>query len=243
MTTRKEYDPHLFALRTPMPINLESFFSFMERGGPVMWPILGLSVVSLAVVLDRVLFWLGVHRPSRLGRFSKLCDALRRGDNVKARALAEDDRSPYARVAMRLLDAGATDAVAVEAVERERPRLDRFMITLSTIITAAPLLGILGTVTGIIQAFRLLGEDTMITDPRMLSGGIAEALLTTAGGLVVALVTLFPYMAFRGQIDRAIGRMEALVASAKQGLASVERTASPSAAKREELKAVIGRTG
>jgi biopolymer transport protein ExbB len=80
------------------------------------------------------------------------------------------------------------------------------------------MLGILGTVTGIIQSFELLGGKQSIIDPNDVSGGIAEALITTAGGLIIALAALFPYMMFRVQSDRALGRFEAIVTAAKQGL-------------------------
>jgi biopolymer transport protein ExbB len=132
--------------------------------------------------------------------------------------MVTDDSSPYGVVAKLLLDIGASDAVAMEAVESQRPRIDRFMVALSTIITAAPLLGILGTVLGIIQSFRLLGEQAVLTDPSDVAGGIAAALLTTALGLIIALVTLFPYMLFKGWSSRAIGRIDALIAAAQQGL-------------------------
>ena len=134
-----------------------------------------------------------------------------------AEQIIRKDRSPFAEVARRLLKHGATEAVAVEVVEAQRPRLDRFMVSLSTIVTAAPLLGILGTVIGIIQSFRLLGEQTTLTDPRDVSAGIAAALLTTALGLLVALITLFPYMIFRSHVDRALGRLESVIAAAQQG--------------------------
>ena len=92
------------------------------------------------------------------------------------------------------------------------------MVSLSTTITAAPLIGILGTVIGIIRSFNQLGgDDGGINDPSVVSHGIAEALLTTAVGLVVALMTLFPYMVFKGQADRALGRVETIVAAAQQG--------------------------
>ena len=97
------------------------------------------------------------------------------------------------------------------------------MNALSTIITAAPMLGILGTVTGIIQSFNLIGSQNVMTDPHLVSGGIAEALITTAAGLVVALLTLFPFMAFRAQVDRSLGRLEVLVASARAYLNAVNR--------------------
>ena len=89
---------------------------------------------------------------------------------------------------------------------------------LSTIVTASPMLGILGTVTGIIQSFELLGGSQSIIDPNDVSGGIAEALITTAAGLIIALMALFPYMIFRTQSERALGRFEAIVTAAKQGL-------------------------
>ncbi|MCZ6836081.1 MAG: MotA/TolQ/ExbB proton channel family protein, partial [Planctomycetota bacterium] len=81
----------------------------------------------------------------------------------------------------------------------------------------APLRGFLGTVIGIIQSFKLLGEQSTLTDPRDVSAGIAAALLTTALGLIVALMTLFPYMVFRSHVDRALGRMESVIAAAQQG--------------------------
>jgi biopolymer transport protein ExbB len=114
-----------------------------------------------------------------------------------------------------LLDQGSDDAVAIESVDELRGDVERFMPMLSTIITAAPLLGILGTVTGLIGSFQMLGESSLVTDPREISGGIAEALITTATGLIIALVTLFPYMMFKGQVERAYRRMEVLIASAQ----------------------------
>jgi biopolymer transport protein ExbB len=197
----------------------------IDRGGYVMVPLLALSVVSLALVIERIWFWAATHRPGRVRRLARLNDALRRGRWETAEALVGDDRSPYGHVARRLFSLGPSDAVAMEAVESQRPRLDRFMVTLSTIITAAPLLGILGTVVGIIQSFRLLElqqtaqtlADQPLTDPRDVAGGIAAALLTTALGLIVALMTLFPYMAFRSQVSRAVGRLESMIAAAQQG--------------------------
>jgi biopolymer transport protein ExbB len=189
----------------------------IQRGGYVMVPLLVLSVVSLTLIVERTCFWLSLHRARRVRRLSRLNDTLRRGDRDACQRLLHGDASPYGQVARRLLELGASDAVALEAVELERPRVDRFMVTLSTIITAAPLLGILGTVIGIIQSFNLLGQQTTLEDPRVVSAGIAEALLTTALGLVVALVTLFPYMLFKGQVARAMGHLESVIAATQQG--------------------------
>ena len=187
-----------------------------------MLPLLFLSIVSLTLIVERVWFWSALHRPARIRWLQRLGHALRCGDRNTARKLIEKDASPYGQIGGMLLEHGADDAVAVEAVEVQRPKFERFMVSLSTIITAAPLLGILGTVIGIIRSFRLLGAPAEggLTDPSAVSHGIAEALLTTALGLVVALVTLFPYMVFRAQAERAMGRVESIIASAQVGAKS-----------------------
>ncbi len=110
------------------------------------------------------------------------------------------------------------DSLASAAAEIQRHRLERFSVILSTIITASPMIGILGTVIGIIKSFQVLGNTSGLADPRGVSGGIGEALITTASGLAVALLTLFPYMAFKGLADRGLGRMESVIAAAQIGL-------------------------
>ena len=75
------------------------------------------------------------------------------------------------------------------------------------------MLGILGTVFGIISSFRVLSDSAAVTDPRAVSQGIAEALLSTAAGLLVAIVVLFPYNSFRAQVDRTLSRIEVLAAA------------------------------
>ncbi len=211
----------------------------IQRGGIVMVPLLLLSVISLTLIAERIWFWTSVHGPGRPARLGRLNTSLRAGDRAQIKKALPPRRSLYGQVVRQLLEQGASDAVAIETVETQRPRIDRFMATLSTIITAAPLLGILGTVIGIIQSFNLLGVQETLTDPRTVSTGIAEALLTTALGLVVALVTLFPYMIFRAHVERSIGRMESLIAAAQQGagLASGQRrsAAQPSAAVTEVM--------
>lgn len=190
----------------------------MERGGPVMVPLLVLSVVGLALVIERAWFWFSIHRPSRTAALRELVTALRTGRRDVAAGLARRDAGPYGRVAERLLTEGTGEGTVLDAVERIRPRLERFLVSLSTIVTAAPLIGILGTVIGIIDSFELLGSAETVRDPGAVAAGIATALVTTAGGLVVALLALFPFMVFRGQSDRAIGRIEVLVAAAREGL-------------------------
>jgi len=195
---------------------MTSLTAFMNRGGPVMWVLLGFSVLAVTLLVERAWFWAREHGPGARRRLERMTGRLRAGDRAGALALAEADRGIYGRMIERLLTARiATEAAAGEAVESQRPRIDRFMTMLSTIITAAPLLGILGTVLGIIASFRVLSDATAVTDPRAVSGGIAEALLSTAAGLFVALAVLFPYNAMRVQSERAMGRFEGLIAAAE----------------------------
>ncbi len=205
-----------------MPLDPSDFLRIMERGGWVMWPMLALSVISFAFALERAWFWWNLHRPRRVERYRALLVALRAGQRDKIESIIAKDDDLYSELAKRMLDEGSDDAIAMECVEDVRPRIDRFMNIFSTTITAAPMLGILGTVTGIIQSFDLLGGvGGGGVDPRDVSSGIGEALITTASGLAVALATLFPYMFFRAQAERALGRLESLIAAAKIGLGPV----------------------
>ena len=233
---------------------IESVTSLMQRGGMVMWPLLGLSVLAVTLTFERCWFFVRMNRPGRLRKVQQLAQLLRQGEHGRARDLAADDTTAYGDVVRKLdrcclldreplggeevgievlaltsveeeradvalinpklLDEPASDASAADAVESQRHRLERFMPTLSTIITAAPMLGILGTVLGIIASFELLSAQNASTDPQSVSQGIAESLLTTAAGLVVAVVTLFPYNALRAQVDRTLSRLESLAAAA-----------------------------
>jgi biopolymer transport protein ExbB len=195
-----------------------NFFAMLERGGVVMWPLLAVSMVALAVSIERTWFWIHLHSARQTVRYRKLLKALRNGDRTRVEESIEDPGGVYDILVRRLLADGPDDAVAVEEIETLRAETERFSGILSTVITASPMLGILGTVTGIIQSFELLGGTRTLVDPRDVSAGIAEALITTAAGLVIALAALFPYMAFRAQSERALGRLEAIVTAAKQGL-------------------------
>ena len=197
----------------------------MERGGLVMWPLLLLSVLSVMLIVERIWFYVRQNSPGSLGRVRQMARLLRSGDRDGAANLASVDRSVYGRFVKHLLEEGGSEAAAGEAAETQQRRLERFMPTLSTIITAAPMLGILGTVLGIITSFEILSEGTQTTDPRDVSGGIAEALITTAVGLVIALIVLFPYNAFRAQMERTMSRLETL-ASAVQMTEPSDATAA-----------------
>lgn len=187
-------------------------FDLLTRGGVVMWPLLILSVLGLTLVLERAWFFARTGGFGAARRFTRLSAALRAPTPDDAQRLAAKDRTVYGAAARHLLSEGAVSAA--EAIELQRPRVERFLPTLSTIITAAPMLGILGTVLGIIASFEVLGDASAPPDPAAVGAGIGQALLTTAAGLVVALGVLLPYNLFRVQADRTLGRLELLVEAA-----------------------------
>ncbi len=229
---RKGYDPGVSDA-------FEQMISIFQRGGWVMWPLLLLSVVSVAISLERAAFWLRLHRGGYRARLQRIADLLRTGDQSAANAAAAQDRTLYGSVASELADLRwVADAATVEFTERFRPDFERFNAVLATIVTASPLLGILGTVLGIIRSFELLGSGEAIGDISGVAAGIAEALITTAFGLMVALVSLFPWMVFRAQADRCIGQIERLVAAAITGHAieSTSESKGRSSATKPESK-------
>jgi len=184
----------------------EMFNTLIERGGPVMWPLGALSLVGLTLIFERAWFFAVTNNGARRRRMTQIAKHLRQGQAAAAVAMSNNDDSIYGDLVRQLTAEKATDAAATDAVERQRPKLERFMPTLGTIITAAPMLGILGTVLGIIQSFDFLSQRA--ADPLLVSGGVARALITTASGLVISLVVIFPYNFFRARIRDRLDSLE-----------------------------------
>jgi len=200
----------------------ENFDQLLARGGyPVMIALLALSIIGLAMIVTQLVFWIATHRPRRTDVLKRIIQLLHRDDLRGARDLASQEPGVYGQVARQLLgepDRSDHEAVAVEIVEAQRPRIERFMTSLTTIITVAPMLGILGTVLGLMHSLGIWSDQAASNDPRSVASGIAEALITTATGLVIAIVVLFPYNYFRGQIERCLSRLESLSAAAVSAL-------------------------
>ncbi len=180
-------------------------------GGPVMWPIILCSVVGAAIVLER-LWTLQRKRviPRELtDRIWKLVESQSLNDR-HIEALARN--SPLGRVlAAGLANRDQGREIMKEAIEDTGRHvvheLERFLGTLGTIAAVSPLLGLLGTVTGMIQAFEAISAEG-VGDPQVLAGGIGTALITTAAGLIVAIPALFAYRYLRGVVDLLVVEME-----------------------------------
>jgi biopolymer transport protein ExbB len=184
-------------------------FEFIEKGGPIMYPLLLCSLVALTFIIERSLFW---FRQAR-GRNQKVVDQIldlaekERYDEISGLSQGATDylaRMLYCGIVHR--EFSLKDALAM-AAEEEIKRMEKHQVILDTIVTLAPLLGILGTVLGIIQSFDLLGS-TGIEHPQAVTAGIAQALVTTATGLAIAIFTLIPFNYFQSRVEDATRLLE-----------------------------------
>ena len=177
-----------------------------------MWPLLVCSIVALAIILERMVFWFRVSRDRNQDLINRIFTLTETGDFETAIQESENTSCLVCRIlsgglAHRNYGLGQSlEAAAMFEIERMKQRLS----ILDTIITAAPLLGILGTVSGIIVSFDLLGQAGL-EDPKAVTGGIAQALITTATGLSIAIVTLLPYNALTRKVEKVTRHIEQLI--------------------------------
>ena len=170
-----------------------SIVEFFLKGGPIMWPLLLASVMTLSVVVDRVIFLWSTSRGRRSCDFKEILFLAREGQIANAAAKAEVSSDVVVRVVgegLQYADSCFEEAVSC-AASKELAQYEKGMGVLDTAITLAPLLGLLGTVTGMISSFGLLGASELEA-PTAITGGIAEALIATAFGLGIAIAALLP---------------------------------------------------
>jgi biopolymer transport protein ExbB len=184
----------------------------VKNGGPLVWPILSIAFFALIIALERLIFLKRVHANTDrvMGNVNEL--ALQ-GKWQECDKIAKDKkRRPVYNVLKAGLYARAEEretmeSVLQEAILKELPRLERFLPTLNIMGEIAPLLGLLGTVTGMISTFHVItlyGTG----DPRMMSGGISEALVTTMLGLAVAIPIMLVHTFLSRRVDHIVGDME-----------------------------------
>jgi len=171
------------------------------HGGPIMWPILVTAVAAVTVVTERTI-WLVVEKSRRRPHLvDDVLSKIEAGKLEDATKIARTSKDPFLRVIWHGLHHYHTslESALRRAATSELERSERFLSAMDTIVTLAPLLGLLGTVTGIMHSFSFVGNEDLAATK--VSGGIAEALIATAAGLGIAIVTLLPLNFFSRRVE------------------------------------------
>jgi biopolymer transport protein ExbB len=202
------------------------------KGGPVMYPLLACSILVLTVIIERALFWISVnmHRDRHL--IDEVLELCRAGDWESVRIKTKGSKDFIIKILVTGIvhrEFSMTKAMESAAAEEIR-KLRRYMGVLDTMITVAPLLGIFGTVIGIIMSFEALGSAG-IEHPQAVTAGIAQALITTATGLGIAILSVFPYNFFNSRIEKAALNIEKYATSLE---IVYEKLIQPSIAQKED---------
>ena len=174
-----------------------------------MWPLLVTSVITTTVVIQRIFFILRETKRRQPDVVDRMLAAVERGDMELAVAIGQESKDFVARALTHGLTHGekSFSAALMRAANSELKRFANGLSLLDTSITLSPLLGLLGTVTGMIRAFSLLGGQE-IEAPTIITGGIAEALIATAFGLGIAIVALIPFNYLNGRLEEARRELE-----------------------------------
>jgi biopolymer transport protein ExbB len=198
----------------------ETLAKLLAAGGVVMIPLLLLSIVTLAMML---VYLVTLRRGAvASARFMTTAETLlNKGDLMGLLAIAGRHSDIVAGILARTLEfvahnPQATDdqlrEIAQTEGSREAARLNQRVAWLADIATIAPMLGLLGTVFGMISSFSVMANDVAASRPMLLAQGVAEALLATAAGLVVGIPTMAAYAFFRGRVQGMISEMEGATA-------------------------------
>lgn len=197
----------------------------IHRGGIVMIPIMMCSTFSLAFIIERLYFFVSLHLGTDIDRyFHELREAVEGRRWQDAEALCASWNGPVARVVLAGLAARAgtpqeIDEAMGEAAHEEMPRIEQHLRWLSTLAQVSTLLGLLGTVTGLVRAFQVIQTKSVggnPVSPGDLAGGVWEALITTVAGLTVAIPTIlaYNYLASRvGEVQFQMEKAAAIVTS------------------------------
>ncbi len=179
------------------------------KGGPIMYPLLVCSIIALTVIIERTIFWIGEDYRRDQALVNEVLSLAEKGNWERVRARIGNSKDFTVRILVAgILHREFSIAKAMEtAASDELDRMRQYLPILDTIITVSPLLGIFGTVIGIILSFEILGSAG-IEEPQAVTAGIAQALITTASGLGIAILSLFPFNYFNSRVEKAATTIE-----------------------------------
>ncbi|HUX40673.1 MAG TPA: MotA/TolQ/ExbB proton channel family protein [Rectinemataceae bacterium] len=185
---------------------------FFIQGGIVLWIIIALGVVSTIIVIERLLYFKAIAVDEEK-LFKRVSASIDKGHYDEALAICDTNVSPLsALMKVGIENRNQSEMVQKEmlrdAAAQEVPRLEAHVGTLGTISNISPLMGLLGTVIGTMRAFGVLGQFGAVSDPSLLAKGVAEALITTVGGICVAVPSVIFYNFLVTKVNSLIIRME-----------------------------------
>jgi biopolymer transport protein ExbB len=185
---------------------------FIILGGLVLWIIMGLSVVAVGIIIERLLYFKRIAT-DETKLFARVKVALQKNHYDEAIAICDQNLSPFSslmKVGIEYRDVPeyVQREVLKDAAAQEAPALERGISALGTISNIAPLLGLLGTVTGTMKAFGVLGQFGAVSDPSVLANGVSEALITTVGGIVVAVPAVIFYNYLISKVSLVMVKLE-----------------------------------
>ncbi|PTY07896.1 MotA/TolQ/ExbB proton channel family protein [Opitutaceae bacterium EW11] len=181
----------------------QSPMELFKHGGPIMWPIALVSFVAVTIVLERVFFLVTDQRTREPEIVNKMFDRIEEGAFEDAIKLSKTTKDYVARIlgeALTYKDYSLSSAF-LRAASSEVARIQQGHSVLDTCVTAAPLLGLLGTVTGMMNTFGALGDGDIAASASKITGGVGEALIATACGLVIAIIGLIPYNILNTRVE------------------------------------------
>jgi len=188
-----------------------SLIEYFRQGGPVMYFILAASIIGLAVFIERIVY-LNKVKKNALIIMEKMREKLKGLRLDEAMAVCENHPGPAANIIRAGLEVSSKSREEIEkamedAAKYELPKLQRYLPVLATVVSVSTLLGLLGTVLGMIISSTVLSTQGM-SNPAKLIGGIAQALITTAYGLIVAIPAVVGYNYIVAKIDSIISDIE-----------------------------------
>ncbi len=209
-----------------VPLQANAVIEFIVKGGPIMYPILGVALFAVCVLVERLLWWLRLTARRNPRQQEEVYAALEAGDLARAIERSSTGTDPVVRMihhGLKHPHSSMQGALEV-AAGHELQRAGRFLGAMDTVVTLGPLLGLLGTVTGIMGSFTSIGGDELAVEK--VTGGIGEALIATAAGLGIAITTLVPMNWFHSRLARLQFELEAaannvLILAAQHGFDKV----------------------
>ncbi len=206
--------------------NLLGGIEFIMRGGFMMYPLLISALIALTVILERFYVFFRVYQTPE-GFARNVLELVRKRELQQADQLCKQGATPVASVLSAGIEHFENPVEEMELAMKNRaedwmPRMEKRIDIIDTVITAAPLMGLLGTITGMMNSFRVLSEKG-VNEPNAITGGVAEALIATATGLVIALLCLVAYNYLSTRVRNFIYEIESVASQLAEARMAAER--------------------